>query len=140
VKRSFFPSQGAAIASAFLIAPLGSAIWGGAWSLFAGGGDAFGPVGFMIMFYLYSLPLGIILGLPALFFLAKRKRLVWWTVASLGVLAGLSISLVLHLPIPLFAPIGPAWASIFYLVWKSGPEPADYVAVNWVRGFIGVES
>jgi hypothetical protein len=133
-----FRSQGAAIVSAFLIAPLGPGIWGGAWALIAGRGDGIPPDGFIIMlFYLVALPIGIILGLPALFLLAKTGRLACWTATLMGVIAGLIISSLLHLPIALYAPIGPAWAIAFYSVWKMGPEPTNTVAINWVRNFFG---
>jgi len=136
-KTTLFRSQGAAVVSAFLIAPLGPSVWGGAWALIAGRGDAIPPAGFMILFYLVSLPIGIILGLPAIFLLAKIGRLAWWTATLIGMIAGVTISSLLHLPLPLYAPIGPAWSLVFYLVWKMGPEPTNTVAINWVRNFFG---
>jgi hypothetical protein len=115
-----FRSQGAAIVSAFLIAPLGPSVWGGAWALIADKGDVIPPFGFMMLFCLVALPIGIILGLPALFLLATTGRLGWWTAALMGVIVGLIISSLLHLQIALYAPIGPAWAIAFYSVWKMG--------------------
>jgi len=123
--------------SAFLIAPLGPSTWGGLWALIADKGDVFPPFGFMMLFYLVALPIGIILGLPALFILARIGRLAWWTAILIGVFAGLIISSLLQLPIPLYAPIEPAWAIVFYWVWNMGPEPTEAVAINWVRSFIG---
>jgi hypothetical protein len=130
-----FRSQGAATVAAFLIAPLGPSAWGGAWTLIADKGDVIPPFGFMMLFYLVALPIGIILGLPALFLLAKTGHLAWRTAALMGVIVGLIISSVLHLPIALYAPIGPAWAIAFYSIWKMGPEPTNTVAINWVRNF-----
>jgi hypothetical protein len=86
---------------------------------------------------LVALPIGIILGLPALFILARTGRLAWWTAILVGVFAGLIISSLLQLPILLYATIGPSWAIAFFWVWKIGPEPTEAVAINWVRSFIG---
>jgi hypothetical protein len=115
-------------------------VWGGARALIADKGDVIPPFGFMMLFYLVALPIGIILGLPALFILAKIGGLAWWTATLIGVIAGLIISFLLQLPIPLYAPIGPAWAIVFHSVWKMGPEPTDAVAIKWVRSFFGRRS
>jgi hypothetical protein len=109
-------------------------MWGAVWASIAGKDDVIPPFGFAMLFYVVALPIGIILGPPAPFMLAKAGRLACWNATLIGVIAGLIISALLRLPIPAYAPIGPAWALIFYMVWKLGPEPTDSSAINWVRG------
>ena len=130
-----FRSQYAAATYAFLVAPVGPAAWGVLWSILWGKGDAFGPAGFALLFYLVTLPMGIVLGPPVLFLLARYWRLEWWTAVIVGIIAGTAISALLHLPLSLYAPVGPAWAALFYLVWKGGPDANARIAIQWGRGF-----
>jgi hypothetical protein len=130
LQRSVFPSQRFAMIAAFLIAPCGPAIWGVAWSVLWGQGDGVSPAGFAFLFYTITLPFGILLGTPVLLLLAKIRHLAWWTAILTGVVAGVLVSVVLHLPLPLYAPVGPAWSLLFYVVWKAGPEPTDSVALS----------
>jgi hypothetical protein len=74
----------------------------------------------------------MILGPPASFILAKMDGGLQ---RSPALIAGLVISSLFHFPIPLYAPIGPAWAIAFYLVWQAGPESTDAAAISWVRIF-----
>jgi hypothetical protein len=75
----------------------------------------------------------VLLGLPSLYLIARLGRLAWWSASFTGLVAGLSISLLLHLPMPLYAPIGFVWALVFYLTWVSGPEPTNAEAVRLAR-------
>jgi len=128
-----FRSQRTALTGAFFIAPLGAAIWGALSSLIFAPHDVLGPLGFAVLFYFISLPVGITLGIPSLYLIARFGSLAWWSVGFSGVIAGVLISLLLHLPLLLYAPIGFVWASVFYLIWLSGPTPTDAEAVMLAR-------
>ena len=116
--------------AAFLVAPVGSAIWGVTWSVLWGQGDGLDPAGFALLFYIICLPIGILLGAPVLLVLAKIRRLAWWTAILGGLVAGVLASLALRLPLPLYVPIGPAWSILFYVIWRAGPEPTESVALG----------
>jgi hypothetical protein len=49
--------------------------------------DVLRPLAFGVMFYLISLPVGIALGIPSLYLIARLRLLAWWSVVFTGLIA-----------------------------------------------------
>ena len=136
--RFSFGSQSGALVAAFFVAPLGSAVWGAGASRIFSPNDLLGPTAFAGLFYIVSLPVGIALGLPSLYLLARLKLLAGWSVLFTALSAGVIISQLLHVSLLLYAPVGLAWATIFYPIWLCGPEPTNAAALRLMRKTRGI--
>ena len=136
--RKPFKSQNAAVAAAFLIAPLLPSIFiplVGHW--------AFPPdlVGALLV-YVIALPFVFLFGLPLFLLISRIGIFSWWGSILGGALGGVAIlALVggaynLHrVPLLLYGAVGAGTGFAFWTVVMLGPEPNQSAAKNWVEPF-----
>jgi hypothetical protein len=138
-----FSTQSAAAAVGLVLAPLVPTI---AFAFYAGTR----PVDIISVFYgaclvyVVALVLGGLLGLPLLYLLGRLRQVNVWACVLAGFMAGAMSGILIILLTGIGANAvlsygyqGAGAAAIFWVFWKSGPDPSATFAKFWTREFAG---